>query len=208
VSKPTTATQFAEFFQWHAILPTDLHEALQEAARKEGWVPPWDREDQEVQKRQAGKRSAAVRQGFAWMRRSLVREANARQKPAFRHHPSSEYSIDDLHKKYLQLLAPDAKNLGLLVSIMLAQLSENDRKKLRNVKRETLKKDLRLLGIKSSPRKQQSRYRTPFHTETLPRVRNKSFPPSRTPSAGFQPGDFFHGTCSKRKSARRAVNPD
>jgi hypothetical protein len=157
VSKPRApAYQFAEFFRWHAILPTPLHEALQEAARQEGWVSPWDREDQEVKKREAGKRSAAVRAGLAGLRRSLVSEAHARQKPAYRFHPSSIYSIDDLHEKYLQLLAPETKNLGLLVPLMLAALSENDLKTLSKVKRETLIKDLKLLGIKSSRRKQQS----------------------------------------------------
>jgi hypothetical protein len=42
----THAHEFAEFFRWYAILPTPLHEALQKAAKQEGWTPPWDREEE------------------------------------------------------------------------------------------------------------------------------------------------------------------
>jgi hypothetical protein len=150
------ADQFAEFFQWHAILPTPLHEALQEAAMKAGWTAPWDREEQKVQKKTAGKRSGAMRAGLAGMRRSLVNQAHMRLKPAYRLHPFSTHSIDALHIEYRQLLAPGAKNLGFLVPFILAALSENDRKVLSRVKRETLIKDLKVLGIRSKRQKQRS----------------------------------------------------
>jgi hypothetical protein len=146
----------AELFRPYGIPPTPLHEAVQEAARQEGWIPSWDREDQEVQKKEAGKRSGAMRAGLAGIRRSLVREAHARLKPAYRLHPSSTHSIDALHKEYRQLLAPGTENLGLLVPFMLAALSENDRKKLSEAKRGTLIKDLRLLGIRCKRQKHRS----------------------------------------------------
>ena len=143
------AHQFAEYFQWHAILPTRLHHALQEAAKQAGWVPPWDREDQEVQKKEAGKRSGAMRAGLAGIRLSLVRQAHLRLKPTYQAHPFSNDSIDALHKEYRQILAPGAKNLGVLVPLILAVLSENDREVLSKAKRGTLIVDLKMLGIRS-----------------------------------------------------------
>ena len=111
VKKPKAhVNPFAELFQWYGIPPTPLHEAVQEAARREGWVPPWDREDQEVQKKGAGKRSGAIRAGLAGLRRSLVREAHTRLKPAYRLHPFSIHSIDALHKEYRNLLARGEKS--------------------------------------------------------------------------------------------------
>ena len=83
------------------------------------------------------------------MRRSLLREAHMRLKPSRRLQPYSDHSVDALHKEYSQLLAPGAKNLGQLVPLMLAALSENDLKTLRKVKRETLINDLKLLDIRS-----------------------------------------------------------
>jgi hypothetical protein len=146
----------AELFQPYGIPPTPLHEAVQDAARQEGWTAPWDREEQKVQKKTAGKRSGAMRAGLAGMRRSLVREAHMRLKPSYRLHPFSTHSIDALHIEYRQLLAPGAKDLGFLVPFMLAALSENDRKVLSRVKRETLLNDLKVLGIRSKRQKQRS----------------------------------------------------
>jgi hypothetical protein len=157
VSKPRApADQFAEFFQWHAILPTPLHEALQEAARQEGWTAPWDREDQEVQKKAAGKKSGAIRGGLAGLRRSLVEDARARLKPAYRAHPYSTQSIDDLHREYRYLLTEGSYDVGSLGSLKLLALSEADRQTLIKVKRETLIKDLKVLGIHSKRQKPRS----------------------------------------------------
>jgi hypothetical protein len=94
VSKPRTpAHQFAEYFQWHAILPTPLHHALQEAAKQQGWTPPWDSEEQaaaELRKRRtAGKKSGLVRAGRAALRLPFVKEAYDRLKPARRMEPFS-----------------------------------------------------------------------------------------------------------------------
>lgn len=140
-----------ELFQWYVIPPTDLHEFIQEAAKQAGWIPPWDLEDQKIQKRRAGKKSGAMRGGLAGIRRSLVTQAHWRLKPTYRAHPSSNDSIDALHKEYRQLLVPGTKNLGVLVPIILGVLSENDREVLRKAKRGTLIADLKVLGIRSKP---------------------------------------------------------
>jgi hypothetical protein len=152
--KTRAADDLVELFQPYGIPPTPLHEAVQEAATKAGWIAPWDRYAEHLQKTMAGKKSGSARAGLAMLRRSLVREAHARLKPAHRLHPFSGYSIDALHQQYLQLLALEANNLGILVPLILAALSENDRKILRKVERETLIKDLKTLGIRSK-RKQQ-----------------------------------------------------
>jgi hypothetical protein len=155
-AKETGPVGLVDLFRPYGIAPTPLHEAVQEAATKAGWIAPWDREDRKAQNKRAGKRSGAMRAGLAGIRRSLVKEAHARLKPAHRHHPFSTHSIDALHQGYRQLLVPDAKDLGMLVPLMLAALSENNRKMLSKVKRETLRGDLKLLGIRSKRQKQRS----------------------------------------------------
>jgi hypothetical protein len=79
-----------------------------------------------------------------------------RLKPSYRLSPFSVHSVDALHNEYRQLLALEAKNLGQLVPLMLAALSENDLKTLRKVKRSTLIDDLKLLDIRSKRKKQRS----------------------------------------------------
>ena len=142
-------------FRPYGIPPTALHEAVQQAATKAGWIAPWDRYSEKRKKTAAGKKSGRARAGLAMMRRSLVMAAHARLKPARRLQPFSTYSINALREEYLQLLAPEAKNLDLLVSLMLAALSENDRKILRKVGRETLIKDLKMLDLRSKPKHQR-----------------------------------------------------
>ena len=153
--KARATVDLVDLFRPYGIKPTPLHEAVQEAAKKAGWTAPWDRYAEQLNKKAAGEKSGRARAGLAMMRRSLLREAHARLKPARRLHPFSIYSIDDLHEEYLRLLAPDAKNLGLLVPLMLAALSENDQQILRKVGRETLIKDLKMLGIRSKRKQQQ-----------------------------------------------------
>src|SRR3954469_16206220 len=84
----------ADLFQWYSLPPTHLHHDLQLAAREAGWVPPWDVEDQHEQKKVAGNKSAQSRAGRAALRRSLVRHAHERLKPAYRKQPYSSSSID------------------------------------------------------------------------------------------------------------------
>jgi hypothetical protein len=153
--KTKAAFDLVGLFRPYGIPPTPLHEAVQEAATKAGWIAPWDRYAQQLKKKEAGKKSGRARAGLAMLRHSLVREAHARLKPAYRFHPSSTSSIHELHQEYLQLLAPGAKDLGFLVSFILGALSENDRKILSEVKRETLKKDLKVLGIRSKRQQQR-----------------------------------------------------
>jgi hypothetical protein len=127
---------------------TQLQDVVQEAARRGGWTAPWDFEDK-AQKKKAGKRSGAKRAGLAGMRRSLLMQTHMRLKPSHRLSPFSVHSVDALHEGYRQLLAPGAQNLGELVPLMLAALTENDLKTLRKAKRSTLITDLKLLGIRS-----------------------------------------------------------
>jgi hypothetical protein len=158
--KATTADDLVDLFRPYGIPPTRLHRAVQEAATEAGWIAPWDADaaklrNEKAKNKAAGKRSGLVRTGLAMMRRSLVMAAHARLKPAHRLHPFSIYSINALREEYLQLLAPEAKNLDLLVSLMLAALSENDRKILRKVGRETLIKDLKMLDLRRKPKQQR-----------------------------------------------------
>jgi hypothetical protein len=139
-----------------------MHEALQGAARKAGWLAPWDREDHEVQKKTevqkkaAGKKSAAIRGGLAALRRSFIGDARARLKPAYRAQPYSTQSIDALHREYRYLLTEGSYDVGSLGSLRLLALSEADRQQLLNVKRETLINDLKVLGIHSKRQQRRS----------------------------------------------------
>jgi BarA-like signal transduction histidine kinase len=155
VSKPRApAHQFAEFFQWHAILPTSLHEALQEAAKKEGWTPPWDCEEQaaaeQLKKRTAGKKSGLARAGRASLRLPFVKEAFGRLKPAHRMQPFSEHSMRALQVKYREVIAEgdDPATSYDAELLMAAAPFKADR--------DTLKRDLILLGIRSKRRKRRS----------------------------------------------------
>jgi hypothetical protein len=155
VSKPRTpAYQFAEFFQWHAILPTPLHEALQEAAKQEGWIPPWDREEEDaakqLKKRRAGKKSGTVRAARASLRLPFVKEAFGRLKPARRRQPFSGHSIDELQVKYREVVAESGDPAAPYDAdlLMLRAPFKADR--------ETLKNDLLLLGIRSERGKRRS----------------------------------------------------
>jgi hypothetical protein len=153
--KTRAAIDLVDLFQPYGIFPTPLHEAVQEAATRAGWTAPWDRHAEILKKKAAGRKSGRSRAGLAMMRRSLVREAHARLNPTQRAHPYSDTSIDALRQEYLQLLAPGAKALDLWMPLMLAALSEKDRTTLRKVGRETLKKDLKTLDIRSKPKQQQ-----------------------------------------------------
>jgi hypothetical protein len=148
VNKPRTlADQFAEFFRWHAIQPTPLHEALQEAAKQEGWTPPWDAEERAAA---AGKKSGKARANRANLRLPFVKEAFRRLKAAHRTQPFSENSMKELQEKYREVITesddPATPNdADLLMSA--APFKAN---------RDTLKNDLILLGIKSKCRTRRS----------------------------------------------------
>ena len=151
------------FRRWYGIPPSPLHLAVQEAARQEGWTPPWDREEQHSKKKMAGKKSGLMRAGRAEIRRSVIQIARARLKLFYE--PYAKASIDALHKEYRNLLgegggencaslAKNGNDLCLLVPLMLAGLSKADQHTLKKVGRETLIKDLKLLRkwLRKSPK--------------------------------------------------------
>ena len=47
-----------DLFKRYATPPTPLHDAVQRWARKEGWIPPWDHEEQQKEE-QVGRRRRA-----------------------------------------------------------------------------------------------------------------------------------------------------
>jgi hypothetical protein len=154
---------------------------MQEAARQEGWSAPWDREDQRKQKKTAGDKSGAMRAGRAEVRRHFVKTAFERLNTPFQTQPFSEHSIDALQVEYERLLAEggnDAKEL------MSAAPFKADR--------ETLRKDLKALGIRSRRRKNvlgnEHRSRPPrpsvSHRNFTPRASEKWLKPSASRSAG------------------------
>jgi hypothetical protein len=129
---------------------------MQEAAKREGWIPPWIREEQQNQKKAAGKRSGSMRAARAQIRLSVVKVARARLTPEQRREPYANDSIEALCKEYRKLLAGgggencvslarDGNDLCLLVPLMLAGLSKADQQMLKRAGRETLIKDLQRL---------------------------------------------------------------
>ena len=125
------STPLNDLFRLYAIPPSPLHEAVQEAARQEGWTPPGDHEEQQSQKKTAGERSGLMRGGRAEIRRSLIEAARARLKSAsHRRQPFSIHSIRALEKEYLSLFAEDGCDPDSLIPLMLAALSKTDRQVL------------------------------------------------------------------------------
>jgi hypothetical protein len=90
-----------DLFKRHATPPTPLHDAVQKWAKKEGWSPPWDGEEQ---KKAAGKKSGIVRKTRAKLRLSIIHAAYSRLKPTYKSQPFSSESIDALEEEYLSLL--------------------------------------------------------------------------------------------------------
>jgi hypothetical protein len=61
-----------DLFQRYVTPPSRLHNAVQSLARQEGWIPPWDREEQQSQKKAAGKKSGVIRERRTKLRRYIV----------------------------------------------------------------------------------------------------------------------------------------
>lgn len=148
-------TTLKDLFQHYAIPPSTLHEIVQVAAIDAGWKPPWDRAEQQINKKVAGKRSGLIRAHRAETRRSVIDIARARLTPEHRRAPYSLAAIDALEKEYHKLLADgggencaslakDRKDLCLLVPLMLEGLSKADQQMLKTVSCDTLIKDLKL----------------------------------------------------------------
>ena len=134
------STTLEDLFRPYGIPPTPLHEAVQDAARQAGWIPPWDREQHQRQKKSAGKRSGRSRAGLASIRRSIVTVAHTRQ--ASKYAPYANASVDALEEEYHALLgdgagencttlAKDKNDVCLLVPRILASCSTADREKLK-----------------------------------------------------------------------------
>jgi len=134
-----------DLFRWYAIPPSLLHWAVQEAAKQEGWTPPWDREEQQSKKKTAGKKSGLVRAGHAAIRRHFVRVAFDRLPLINRIEPFSAHSIRALEAAYRSLVTDEnGGDPGLLKSAPF------------KAGRETLIKDLKLLDIHNRRPKQRS----------------------------------------------------
>jgi hypothetical protein len=140
-------TPWVEYFRPYGIPPSPLHEALQNAAMQAGWIPPWDREQEQDQKVVAGKRSGSVRAFRVQTRRFVVKAAFERLKPPYRVQPFSNDSITALELEYRRILVEDVGDNDAELLMSLAPYKAN---------RETLIKDLKALGIRSQRRKQIS----------------------------------------------------
>jgi hypothetical protein len=170
-----------DLFQRYVTPPSRLHNAVQSLARQEGWIPPWDHEEQQSQKKAAGKKSGIIRERRAKLRRSIFIVVYLQLKPAYRNQPYSTKSIDVVREEYLKIIHGEPNNLLDVVCIKLAEnqnaltplgaytfrfclpllitlprLSQNDRQILENISDETLKKDMKLLGIRSKRSKKRS----------------------------------------------------
>jgi hypothetical protein len=136
---------FNDLFRYYAIPPSRLHEAMQEAARQEGWVPPWDRKEQKSKNKLAGRKSGLSRAGRAEMRRSFLNLARMQLNHEHRRAPYSNAAIAALEEKYRNLLAKELDDPNVLISSMLSVLSKADRKALKNASSDTLIKDLKII---------------------------------------------------------------
>ena len=171
-SKASMTTSLRDLFRRYAI-PSPLHKAVQEAARQEGWTPPWDRygrHEEHRKNKMAGETSGLVRGWRASLRRTLVQAAHRQLKPtSYQRQPFSEDSIDALQRAYRNFLAAgdalvesggplveDGDDFVSLIPSLLAGLPKPHRQALKKVSRETLKKDLKGLRIRSKHRQQRS----------------------------------------------------
>ena len=169
-----------DLFKRYDTPPSRLHEAVQRWARQEGWSPPWDREEQQSQKKEAGKQSARVRKERADLRQRTVEVVYDQLKPAYRNQPYSTETFRVVKDAYLRVLhqepgnvldkavinlaaqadrdAQDEYRLHFCLSLFLEipKLSDADRKILSRLSDETLRKDFKQLGIRSRHKQKRS----------------------------------------------------
>ena len=148
--KTRAAIDLVDLFQPYGIFPTPLHEAVQEAAAEAGWIAPWDLYAGKLKKKTAGKKSGLARAGRAKLRLLFVKEAYDRLKPASRMEPFSEHSMDALQAKYREVIAESGDPAAPFDADLLMSAAPF------KADRDTLKKDLILLGIRSKLRKRRS----------------------------------------------------
>jgi hypothetical protein len=144
VSQEDRAGGLRDYFRWSAVPPTDLHEALQKAAIQAGWIPPWDRADQQAQKRVAGKKSGTIRLGRANIRRILLRFARERLKPSHRKTPYADESINALVGEFRKLFEPGDHDVRVQI-ILTEVLPKSAQDRMKKTRRETLIGDLKEL---------------------------------------------------------------
>jgi hypothetical protein len=117
-----------------------------------GWIPPWDNSlekakskiaGKKAKSKVAGKKSGSLRKGRADVRLLFVKAAFESLKPAFRKQPFADQSLDALMEQYrLEITHHNptdrVKEAKLLMSAAPFKAD-----------RDTLKKDLLRLGIRS-----------------------------------------------------------
>jgi hypothetical protein len=159
--------ELVDLFKWHAIPPSALHQAVQAAARRAGWIPPWNhkKEENRAAQKSAGKTSGIKRSLRVKWRRTIVWEAHRRLRPAHRVNPYADESIKALIDKYRNLVEEGCKGNALaacaddfitVLPELLSALPQKDQGALRNVGREALLKDMKALGIRSKHLPQRS----------------------------------------------------
>lgn len=155
--KPRAELDLVDLFRPYGIAPTPLHEAVQKAAIEAGWTAPWDRDEQEaavaaekLKKRTAGKKSGLVRAVRAALRLPFVQEAYDRLKRAYQKEPFSELSMDELQVKYREVIAESDDPAAPYDADLLMSAAPF------KADRDTLKKDLIRLGIRSKGGKRRS----------------------------------------------------
>ena len=141
--KIESSTSLRDLFRDYPIPPSLLHQTVQDAARREGWVPPWEREEQIRKKKMAGKSSGRSRRSLAQLRQSLLKLARMRLSPDDRRAPYSKTAIAALRREYNNLLSKNANDPDPLISGMLSALSPTEHMVLKKASDDTLLKDLK-----------------------------------------------------------------
>jgi hypothetical protein len=149
----TAPTELLDLFLPFGIPPSPLHEVVQNAAIEAGWIPPWDNsvakaKTQVTANQAAGKKSGQMRTGRANLRLIFVKAAYDSMKPSFRLEPFADDSLDELMKKYrfeITQTNDPIEQPKIAKKLMSAAPFKADR--------DTLKKDLLRLGIRSKRRK-------------------------------------------------------
>jgi hypothetical protein len=172
--------KLVDLFRQYDTPTSELQKHTQVAAKRAGWIPPWDRKKQreQEQKEAAGQKSGFVRDKRAKLRRSIVFVIYLELSPAHRDKPYSAKTIKVLQDEYLKILRGKSGNLLDLACVKLSEdqncwgdarfrfymslflqlpkLPETDRQSLEKVSHDTLVKDLKLLGVRSRPRTERS----------------------------------------------------
>jgi hypothetical protein len=160
-----TKAPLTEWFRRYAT-PSPFHKAVQQAARRAGWTPPWDREEQQrTQGAAGGKTGGVVRRWLPDRRRDIVKVVHARLKPRHQYQPYSDESIDAFIEEYRNYLAGCCKGNLLTeggddftsyLPELIFELPQSHQQALMKVGREALIKDMKALGIRSKRRKQRA----------------------------------------------------